>query len=258
MKKYTQASTKGFTLVELIVVIVILAILSTIAFLSFSSQSASARDSKRKTDLSNIASKMNISAAQGVAITNMITANHNQELTSGNLAGTVANNTTITAGTLNFATLGINGADFADPLGDAYVAASTKYAGGVFQLASKIENDESGNPISSGAVLVGNYSAREIDSTTGTGTSTLTGTIILNDALVGQFKTKDTILFNSNTGTISSVSADQKTIKVTGTSIGIGDGLDIQLVGAAGTSEVSSLIMSADGTNPVDTTHSPY
>ena len=43
-----------FTLVELIVVIVILAILATIAFLSFSSQSASARDSTRLSDMSNI------------------------------------------------------------------------------------------------------------------------------------------------------------------------------------------------------------
>ncbi|EKE27555.1 MAG: hypothetical protein ACD_3C00193G0008 [uncultured bacterium (gcode 4)] len=46
---------KAFTLVELIVVIVILAILATIAFLSFSSQSATARDSTRLADISNIA-----------------------------------------------------------------------------------------------------------------------------------------------------------------------------------------------------------
>ncbi|EKE27411.1 MAG: hypothetical protein ACD_3C00210G0001 [uncultured bacterium (gcode 4)] len=47
-------NNNAFTLVELIVVIVILAILATIAFLSFSSQSASARDSTRLADLSNI------------------------------------------------------------------------------------------------------------------------------------------------------------------------------------------------------------
>ena len=65
MKKYARTTTSAFTLVELIVVIVILAILATIAFLSFSSQSASARDSKRKQDLSNISSKMNVALANG-------------------------------------------------------------------------------------------------------------------------------------------------------------------------------------------------
>jgi prepilin-type N-terminal cleavage/methylation domain-containing protein len=54
-KMQTQSNQKAFTLVELIVVIVILAILATIAFLSFSSQSASARDSTRLSDMSNIA-----------------------------------------------------------------------------------------------------------------------------------------------------------------------------------------------------------
>ncbi|EKE28139.1 MAG: hypothetical protein ACD_3C00089G0001, partial [uncultured bacterium (gcode 4)] len=48
------------TLVELIVVIVILAILATIAFLSFSSQSASARDSTRLADMSNIAKWLSV------------------------------------------------------------------------------------------------------------------------------------------------------------------------------------------------------
>ncbi|EKE27876.1 MAG: hypothetical protein ACD_3C00141G0003 [uncultured bacterium (gcode 4)] len=51
---------KAFTLVELIVVIVILAILATIAFLSFSSQSASARDSTRLADMSNIAKWLSV------------------------------------------------------------------------------------------------------------------------------------------------------------------------------------------------------
>ncbi|EKE28608.1 MAG: hypothetical protein ACD_3C00038G0002 [uncultured bacterium (gcode 4)] len=50
----------AFTLVELIVVIVILAILATIAFLSFSSQSASARDSTRLSDMSNIAKWLSV------------------------------------------------------------------------------------------------------------------------------------------------------------------------------------------------------
>ncbi len=58
---YTSSNNpKAFTLVELIVVIVILAILATIAFLSFSSQSASARDSTRLADMSNIAKWLSV------------------------------------------------------------------------------------------------------------------------------------------------------------------------------------------------------
>ncbi|EKE28395.1 MAG: hypothetical protein ACD_3C00066G0002 [uncultured bacterium (gcode 4)] len=55
MNSTKKQAKSAFTLVELIVVIVILAILATIAFLSFSSQSASARDSTRLSDMSNIA-----------------------------------------------------------------------------------------------------------------------------------------------------------------------------------------------------------
>lgn len=44
----------AFTLIELIIVVVMLAILATIAFLSYSSQSASARDSTRLSDMTNI------------------------------------------------------------------------------------------------------------------------------------------------------------------------------------------------------------
>ncbi|MDD2909249.1 MAG: FISUMP domain-containing protein [Candidatus Gracilibacteria bacterium] len=61
--KKTQQKTTGFTLVELIVVIVILAILSTIAFLSFSSQSASARDSTRLSDMTNISKGLQVFSA---------------------------------------------------------------------------------------------------------------------------------------------------------------------------------------------------
>ncbi|EKE27346.1 MAG: hypothetical protein ACD_3C00223G0023 [uncultured bacterium (gcode 4)] len=57
---HLSKNNNAFTLVELIVVIVILAILATIAFLSFSSQSASARDSTRLADMSNIAKWLSV------------------------------------------------------------------------------------------------------------------------------------------------------------------------------------------------------
>lgn len=53
MKKFL--STKGFTLVELLVVITIIAILATIGFTVFSGAGAKARDAKRKTDIDQIA-----------------------------------------------------------------------------------------------------------------------------------------------------------------------------------------------------------
>ena len=53
----------AFTLVELIVVITILAILGTISFLSFGSQSASARDSVRLADMTNITKWLSINYA---------------------------------------------------------------------------------------------------------------------------------------------------------------------------------------------------
>ncbi|EKE28056.1 MAG: hypothetical protein ACD_3C00106G0015 [uncultured bacterium (gcode 4)] len=63
IKSDSSFKRKGFTLVELIVVIVILSILATIAFLSFSSQSASARDSTRLSDMSNIAKWLSVNYA---------------------------------------------------------------------------------------------------------------------------------------------------------------------------------------------------
>ena len=59
----SRKKNTAFTLIELIVVIVILAILATIAFLSFSSQSASARDSTRLADMSNIAKWLSVNYA---------------------------------------------------------------------------------------------------------------------------------------------------------------------------------------------------
>lgn len=50
-----RKTTSGFTIVELIVVIVVVAILATLAAASYTASQATARDTKRKSDLSNIA-----------------------------------------------------------------------------------------------------------------------------------------------------------------------------------------------------------
>ena len=50
----------AFTLVELIVVITILAILATVAFISFGGQTSKAKNAKITSDLSSLASKVNV------------------------------------------------------------------------------------------------------------------------------------------------------------------------------------------------------
>jgi len=57
MRKSTQ---KAFTLVELIVVITILAILATVAFISFGGQTGKAKNAKVTSDVSTLASKVNV------------------------------------------------------------------------------------------------------------------------------------------------------------------------------------------------------
>ena len=54
----TKFNTKGFTLVELLVVIVILAILGVVGVTIFTGTQASARDAKRKADISSMAKAM--------------------------------------------------------------------------------------------------------------------------------------------------------------------------------------------------------
>lgn len=56
---------KGFTLVELIVVITILAVLATIAFITLGDYPTQSRDSKRESDIANIAKKISIITSDG-------------------------------------------------------------------------------------------------------------------------------------------------------------------------------------------------
>ncbi|EKE27505.1 MAG: hypothetical protein ACD_3C00197G0004 [uncultured bacterium (gcode 4)] len=220
MKKYTVSSQKGFTLVELIVVIVILAILATIAFLSFSSQSASARDSKRKTDLSNIASKVNIGAANGSSLVSFISTKAANKFVGATdyLAGTGISVATYDAGDINFNQLGVNSADFADPVTKgSYKMGATSAVGGAFQLASRLENDDNGNTTTSWAFLVGNYSARKITATaSGTSDAVATAGTVTLTSNVGIFKTGDYVTDATATCKVDSVSADMAKIKLSG------------------------------------------
>lgn len=217
MKKYTRATAKGFTLVELIVVIVILGILATIAFLSFSSQSAWARDSKRKTDLSGISSKINVYLAQaGTAkISNIIDSSvTTYTITNPKIAWSWASTSEYSAGKINFGTLGVNASDFKDPLDKDYAIWATTLVGWAFQLASKLETNEAGDAVE-GAFFVGNYSPRTTPTSVSVTTSA-TGITMKYTGTAWMFKVNDYVTNGATkTGRVSSISADQSVYTVT-------------------------------------------
>ena len=223
MKKYTRSSVKGFTLVELIVVIVILSILATIAFLSFTSQSASARDSKRKTDISGIVWKINVFLAQkgNSAATQLVTSDNKRQLTNPSIAWQASTSgTNYIAGKINYANLGVSSTDFMDSKdGNSYDYAFwvTTLQGTAYQLASKLEVDDSGNPITDGAYVMGSYTARWTGSTWiafwtwvyTNSSAPYTVTITLPSNMAGFFDTGDIIANTwtmANTWVIKSIS----------------------------------------------------
>lgn len=216
IRKHQTYSTKGFTLVELIVVIVILAILATIAFLSFGSQSSSARDSKRKTDLSNIASKMNIAMAQWTTVVSLV-SDTSSSLTSAKIAWTWTTTSDYKAWKINFNVLWVNSADFKDAdWSNEYRIWATSNAWSAFQLAATLETDTSGNPWKN-ALLVWNYAARNAANGNNSATVAVASwatTITLPTSAVGLFKKWDYITITGQTWTwyISNVSSDLWTI----------------------------------------------
>ena len=60
MKYYKKIHANGFTLIELLVVISIIAVLSSIGLLAFNSSQARSRDAKRKSDLKQISSSLEL------------------------------------------------------------------------------------------------------------------------------------------------------------------------------------------------------
>ena len=194
----------AFTLVELIVVITILAILGTIAFISLQGYSADARNSKRTTDLSNIASSLNIKVTTGMNIL-ALAVDNGSILTGGASIGGSTWNTDIAeykAGAVNYTVLGIKQTDFQDPSDNSdYIGGATILAGWVFQLAASMEGNNGKE-----AKINGTYNPREIeDVSLEDDSDTGSNIVTLNDSIdIGKFKVGDI----TDIGTIKKISSD--------------------------------------------------
>jgi len=223
-KIQATASKKGFTLVELIVVITILAILGTIGFISIQGYSAQSRDSKRTSDLRSLASALTIKATDGIALNSFVTpvtaAAFSGVAGSGTtLAGMNVNNTSpdYTAGTPNFTALGVSAANFKDGNYDYRIGTSTR-DGGVFQIAATLEAGGIKQ-----ALVSGNYTARNANAFSASGSSTTGGSTTLHTVYnltgsgVGYFNKGDVVFLTgpSLTGAITSVNGDGRGFAVT-------------------------------------------
>lgn len=154
---------KAFTLVELIVVITILAVLGTIAFVSFGSYSADARNTKRTSDIKGIQSKISTQTTEGASVFNLVTAVAGSTLASPSIQGTGATTSEYTAGTPNYAALGMKAEDFKDPSTETdYIIGATTKLSGKFEVTTSLE-DGAGNKV---AKVVGDYSPRTAETIT--------------------------------------------------------------------------------------------
>ena len=158
-----KIQARGFTLVELIVVITILVILGTIAFINLGGQSASARDSKRTSDVRNLVSQVNIKQTSGVSFVDMINSGSTYQISSGArvLGGTGLTlsdwQTKYNVGTPNYVALGVSGDNFKDPSNSKqdYVMGATSLVGGAYQIAASLEGENAKT-----ALVMGTFSPR--------------------------------------------------------------------------------------------------
>jgi prepilin-type N-terminal cleavage/methylation domain-containing protein len=206
---------KGFTLIELIVVITILAILGTIAFISLNGYTGQTRDAKRTTDLRSIQSKMELKiATAGTSLTSFV-ANSDNKNTGMSVQGvSVTSSTDYNAGSVSFTQLDVKESEFKDPQNSSYVIGVYTKNGGAYELAASMEgDDETGKS----AYVVGTYSPRKNDSTGEIAVSRVGSTkeyTITNATEQGFFRKGDTL---AGDATVDKVSADGKTITLTGT-----------------------------------------
>lgn len=213
-------STKGFTLVELIVVITILVILGTIAFLNLGGMSGSARDAQRTSDLNQINSQITtVQAKSGLVYSTLVTPNAASLIVSG---ATIAGNTPTTtsgsysAGDLNYSVLNMDSAKFKDPVkGVPYKIGQTSLAGGQWEISAALEAHNG----AAAALVMGTYRQRTIANTTSTGTvsGTAPALSIALTSTPSNFKVGDWITGTTGNGQITAISTDTKTLTVSGT-----------------------------------------
>lgn len=120
-----KTKNNAFTLVELIVVIVILAILGTIAFISLQWYSSEARNTKRKSDLSNIISAIELKMIEWVKTLSFVEWSWaiilgNETSWKIQIAWRIWYNESLSwsynAGNINYTPLWIKAENFSDPI----------------------------------------------------------------------------------------------------------------------------------------------
>lgn len=134
---------KGFTLVELIIVITILVVLATIAFITLGDYPVQSRDSKRISDIANIAKKVSIITADGNI--------KHKELTKQATADTTVSGYKIYAWDIDFKNLKESEKAFAGPLTDEkyqiIIVNDNNDANVCFEVGARVEKSKDGKDV---------------------------------------------------------------------------------------------------------------